>query len=141
MNDLSVDLLIAMTQHRPRAAFALLALAFALGACNSSAEGPPVPGGVTAVSGNNQFAVVSTPASNPLVVLVNDQNGSPLPSTPVSWTVTSGGGSVADTTSTTDASGYATMTYTAGTRAGAATVVATVGQLWSTSFTIYIEAP
>lgn len=130
-----------MNQHRPRAAFALLALVLALGACNSSAEGPPVPGGVTAVSGNNQFAVVSSPASNPLVVLVTDQNGSPLPNTAVSWQVTSGGGSVADTTSTSDASGYATTTYTAGPRAGAATVVATVAQLWTTSFTIYIEAP
>jgi len=58
----------------------------------------------------------------------------------VSWKVTSGGGSVADTTSTSDASGYARTTYTAGTRSGAATIVATVAQLWTTSFTIYIEA-
>ena len=120
MNDVSVDLLTTMNKHRPRAAFALLAFALALGACNSSAEGPPVPGGVAAVSGNHQFAVVSSPASNPLVVLVTDQNGSPLPNAAVSWKVTSGGGSVADTTSTSDASGYAKMTYTAGTRTGAA---------------------
>ena len=140
MNDVSVDLLTTMNQHRPRAAFALLA--FALGACNSSTTaGPPVPGGVAAVSGNNQFAVVNSPASNPLVVLVIDQNGSPLPSTTVNWKVTSGGGSVADSTSTSDASGYARMTYTAGSRVGAGTVVATVAQLWTTSFTIYIEAP
>ena len=141
MNDLPVDLVPTMNQHRPRTAFALLAFAFALGACNSSTEGPPVPGGVAAVSGNNQFAVVSSPASNPLVVLVTDQNGSPLSNTPVSWKVTTGGGSVADTTSTSDASGYATTTYTAGTRPGAATGVATVAQIWTTSFTIYIEAP
>jgi len=140
MNDVPVDL--PMNSHRPRAAFALLAFALALGACNSStAAGPPVPGGVTAVSGNNQFAVVSSAASNPLVVLVTDQNGSPLPSATVSWKVTSGGGTVTDTTSTTDASGYATMTYTAGTRTGAATIVATVALLWTASFTIYIEAP
>ena len=129
-----------MKHHRPRATFALLALAIALGACNSS-EGPPVPGGVTAVSGNDQFAVVGSPAANPLVVLVSDQNGSPLPNTPVSWTVTSGGGSVADTSSTSDASGHATMSYTAGGRTGVATVVATVAQLWTASFTVYIEAP
>ena len=141
MNDVSVDLLNPMNQHRPRAAFALLAFALALGACNSSAEGPPVPSGVTAVSGNNQFAVVNSPASNPLVVLVTDQNGSPLSNATVSWTVTSGGGSVADSTSTSDASGYARTTYTAGPRPGAGTVVATVAQLWTTSFTIYIEAP
>jgi adhesin/invasin len=128
-----------MKHHRPRA-FALLALAIALGACNSS-EGPPVPGGVTAVSGNEQFAVVGSPAANPLVVLVSDQNGSPLPNAPVNWTVTSGGGSVADTSSTSDASGHATMSYTAGARTGTATVVATVAQLWTASFTVYIEAP
>jgi hypothetical protein len=129
-----------MNQHRSRASFALLALTLALGACNS-AEGPPVPGGVTAVSGNSQFAVVGSPAANPLVVLVTDQNGSPLANTTVSWKVTGGGGTVADTTSTSDQSGLATTTYTAGPRAGAATVVATVAQLWTTSFTIYIEAP
>jgi hypothetical protein len=129
-----------MIQHRPRATFAFLALALALGACNS-AEGPPVPGGVTALSGNSQFAVVGTAAANPLVVLVTDQNGSPLANTTVSWAVTGGGGTVADTTSTSDASGIARTTYTAGPRAGAATVVATVAQFWNTSFTIYIEAP
>jgi len=128
-----------MNQHRPRATFALLALALALGACNS-AEGPPVPGGVAAVSGNSQFAVVGSPAANPLVVLVTDQNGSPLPNTPVNWAVTSGGGTVTDAISTSDASGHATTSYTAGTRAGAATVVATVAQIWTVSFTIYIEA-
>jgi hypothetical protein len=122
-------------------ALVALALVLALGACNSSAEGPPVPAGVAAVSGNSQFAVVGGPAANPLVVLVTDQNGSPLPNTTVSWSVTSGGGAVADTTSKSDASGHATMTYTAGPRTGAATVVATVAQIWTTSFTIYIEAP
>ena len=129
-----------MNQHRPRATFALFAFALALGACNS-AEGPPVPGGVAVVSGNSQFAVVGSAAANPLVVLVTDQNGSPLPNTAVSWTVTSGGGAVTDTSSTSDATGHATTTYTAGPRTGAATVVATVAQLWTTSFTIYIEAP
>lgn len=130
-----------MNQHRPRAAFALLAFVLALGACNSSTEGPPVPGGLSAVSGNSQFAVVSSPAANPLVVLVTDQNGSPLPNASVSWKVASGGGSVDDTTSTSDASGYARTTYTAGSRVGAATVVATLAQIWTASFTIYIEAP
>ena len=129
-----------MNQHRPRATFALLALALALGACNS-AEGPPVAAGVAAVSGNNQFAVVGSPAANPLVVLVTDQNGSPLPNTPVSWAVTSGGGTLSEPLSTSDASGHATTSYTAGTRTGAATVVATAAQIWTASFTIYIEAP
>ena len=46
---------------------------------------------------------------------------------------------VADTASTTDASGRARTSYTAGPRPGAASIVATASQLWTTTFTIYIE--
>jgi Bacterial Ig-like domain (group 1) len=114
--------------------------ALLLAACNS-AEGPPVPAGVTAVSGNNQFATVGAPVANPLVVLVVDNNGNPSGNTPVSWRVTTGGGTLADTTSTSNASGYATMTYTAGTNPGQATIIATVAQIWTASFTVYLEPP
>jgi hypothetical protein len=108
-----------------------------LAACNSP-EGPPVPSGVTAVSGNDQFATVGTRAANPLVVLVVDNNGNPFGNTPVSWKITTGGGTLADTASTSNASGYASMTYTAGTNPGQATIVATVSQIWTTSFTVYL---
>jgi hypothetical protein len=91
------------------------------------------------VSGSGQYATVGTPAANPLVVLVVDDNGSPFGSTPVRWTVTGGGGTVADSTSTSDASGHTSMTYTAGSNPGMATVVATVAQVWTATFTIYIE--
>ena len=111
-----------------------------LAACNS-AVGPPVPNGVAAVSGSEQFAVAGASAANPLVVLVIDSNGNPSASTPVAWKVTAGGGTVADSTSTSDASGHATMTYTAGTETGVATVVATVSQIWTAQFTIHIVAP
>jgi Big-like domain-containing protein len=119
----------------------LFALALALPACNSAQEAsPPVPSGISALSGDGQFANVGSSAANPLVVAVSDQNGNPLPNAKVSWQVTSGGGTVADTTSTTDASGIARTTYTAGARPGAASIVATTAGIWTTTFTIYIEA-
>lgn len=116
-----------------------IALAILLLAACNSAEGPPVPAGVTAVSGNDQFAIIGTQAANPLVVLVVDNNGNPYGNAPVSWRVTAGGGTLADTTSTSNASGYATMTYTAGANPGQATIIATVAQIWTASFTVYLE--
>jgi hypothetical protein len=96
---------------------------------------------VSAVSGTEQYAVVGSPAANPLVVLVTDDNGSPFANTPVIWKVARGGGTVADSTSTSDASGHASMTYTAGNTPGVATVVATVSQIWTASFNVHIVAP
>jgi len=126
--------------HRAWKSLGLLAVAFAVGACNST-SGPDVPQGISAVSGNDQYAAVGSAASNPLVVLVVDPSGTPFSGATVSWTVTGGGGSVSDSTSTSDASGHAAMTYTAGATPGVATVVATVAQVWTTSFTVYVEAP
>jgi hypothetical protein len=126
------------TRHA-RATLGFALTAFVLAACNS-AEAPPVVGGVSAVSGDNQYATVGTQAANPLVVLVIDDNGNPFGSSPVIWKVASGGGTLADTTSTSNQSGYASMTYTAGTNPGVATIVATVGQFWTASFTIHIES-
>ena len=124
-------------RRRARIACALGAL---LVACNSS-SGPDSPSGVTAVSGNDQYATVGSAAPNPLVVEVVGEHGDPLPNVAVNWSVSGGGGTVADSISTSDASGHATMSYTAGTSPGVATVVASVAQLWTTTFTLYIEPP
>jgi hypothetical protein len=126
-------------QTRARQSFALLAVAVSIAACNSAA-GPPVADGVAAVSGSGQFAVVSTQAANPLVVLVTDNNGNPFPNGAVTWSVTGGGGTVSDSTTTSDASGHTSITYTAGALPGTATVVAVVAQVWTATFTIYIES-
>jgi hypothetical protein len=126
--------------RRARKSLALVALITVLGACNSTA-GPPSADGVTAVSGDAQFATVGTAVANPLVVLVVDQNGSPFGGATVNWTVSSGGGAVSDTTSTSDMDGHATITYTAGATPGTATIVATVAQIWTATFTVYVEAP
>jgi hypothetical protein len=119
---------------------ALAAFGFGIVSCNST-DGPNVPEGITAVSGNDQSAAVGTAASNPLVALVVDASGAPFSGATVTWTVTGGGGSVSDSTSLSDATGHATMTYTAGNSPAAATIVATVAQVWTTTFTVYVESP
>jgi len=127
------------SRHMPRLhRIALIVVGLAIASCNST-NLPSVPEGVSAVSGNDQYTTVGTVIANPLVVRVFDGSGSPFSGATVSWTVTAGGGTVADSTSTSDATGHATMSYTAGPTAGVATVVATVSQAWTTSFTIYVE--
>lgn len=125
--------------RRARKSLILLAVAVSVTACNS-AEGPPIADGISAVSGSNQYAVVSSPAPNPLVVLVTDNNGNPFPGATVTWIVTSGGGTVSDSTSTSDASGHTSINYTAGTNPGVATVIATTALVWTTSFKIFVES-
>jgi len=97
-------------------------------ACGSDAVQPVVPAGSTVVvsGGNTQSVTVATAASVPLAVLVEDAAGQPLAGVPVSWVVSSGGGSLAPATSQTDAAGVATTTYTAGSTAGAKTIDAVV---------------
>lgn len=119
---------------------ALVAFGLGIVSCNSTAA-PDAPEGITAVSGNDQSAAVGTAVSNPFVVLVVNATGAPFSGATVTWTVTGGGGSVTDSTSVSDATGHATMTYTAGSSPATATVVATVAQVWTTTFTVYVESP
>ena len=100
-----------------------------------------MPEGISIVSGNDQYAVTGASIANPLIALVVDQNGSAFPGASVTWKVTGGGGTLSDSTSTSDAGGYARMTYTAGGAPGVATIVATVAQVWTATFTVYVVAP
>ena len=131
--------LSSRVRTRARKSLVFVAVAVSVVACNS-AEGPPVASGISAVSGSGQFAVVSAQAANPLVALVTDNNGNPFPGATVTWIVTAGGGTVSDSTSTSDASGHTSIMYTAGALPGAARVTAVVSQAWTATFTIYIES-
>jgi hypothetical protein len=97
----------------------------------SIAEFPAVTGSVTAtanpkpavnleiVSGDGQAGPVNTALGNPLVVLATDVDGTPVASTEITWTVLLNDGSTVPATSTTDAGGLASTTWTLGTLAGA----------------------
>lgn len=94
--------------------------------CADSATGPQVPTGLSVVSGNAQTGTVGSPLANPLVVKVADSRGVGVPGVVVVWSVTTGGGSMSASTTTTDALGAATVTWTLGTVVGANTAAASV---------------
>ncbi len=77
------------------------------------------PAVMSIVSGNNQSATVGNALPNPLVVRVANAANQAIPNVVVSWTVTQGGGTLGSATSTTNAQGQASNTYTAGAAAGA----------------------
>jgi adhesin/invasin len=77
------------------------------------------PTQISVSTGNNQSATVNTAVTVPPAVLVTDQFGNPVPGETVTFTVTSGGGSVTGGTAITDAAGIATVgSWTLGTTAG-----------------------
>src|SRR5262252_5575968 len=96
-----------------------LVVAGACGSDKNSTTTPLVATTITASSVvNGQTGVVAMALAQPIAVQVLDQNGAPLNNAVVTWTVESGGGSVATPTTSTDASGNATVVWTLGTVAG-----------------------
>ena len=73
--------------------------------------------------------------TQPFVVEVKDQNGDPFKDAQVTFSVTAGGGTLAATTATTDASGQAATTLTLGSVLGPNAVEATVAGLEPVTFT------
>jgi plastocyanin len=84
------------------------------------------PAVITVVSGDNQSAFQGQPLGSALVVRVANATNQALQNITVSWTVTQGGGTLGSATSTTDAQGQASNTYTVGGSAGANQVQAAV---------------
>jgi len=69
---------------------------------------------VTIVSGDGQKGPFNVALPAPLVVSVTTPNGIPVPNAKVNWGVAAGGGSVSSTSSTTDQTGKASITWTLG---------------------------
>ena len=93
---------------------------------------PSIPTGLTIASGDGQTATVQTALPAPLVAKVTDQFGDPMGGVTVMWTPLTGGGSLSSSTSTTNASGLASVLYTMGGTPGDATVRASVSGISST---------
>lgn len=111
--------------HSLRAAVSvsLLSLGAAAGACGGDKLGPSVPASVAAVSGDSQSVLAGNRASAPLVVVVKNSSGSPLPNVEVRWAVAaSDGGSLQAVVDTTDANGQASNVYFSPALAGTAKV-------------------
>ena len=113
--------------------------ALALAACNSS-SGPVQAFSVSAVSGGDQYVTVGAAAPNPLVVLVMGDNDAPFAGAPVHWAVKSGGGTVSDSVTSSDATGHAQVTYTAGSQAGTAKISATLDDGFTATFVLRVAA-
>jgi Tol biopolymer transport system component/uncharacterized protein YjdB len=89
----------------------------------------PPPGTLSEVGDVPETATVGLPLAEPIRVRVLDAKGQPLSGAQVSWSVVSGGGSLSETSSTTDVSGEASVTWTLGKTAGENEAKATVGTL------------
>ncbi len=80
---------------------------------------------MTTVSGATQSGAASTALPTVLSVRVTDRFGNPIAGDKLTWNgVITGGGTVSAATSTTDATGLASTTWTLGARAGAQTLQA-----------------
>jgi adhesin/invasin len=91
-----------------------------------TATGSPGTGSMTVNAGNSQAATVNTAVAVRPSVIIKDTNGNPVNGVSVTFAVASGGGSVAGATTTTNASGIATVGgWTLGTTVGANTLTAT----------------
>ena len=83
-----------------------------------TAEGIRIPKTLEIISGKHQEGSPATALENPFVVEVRDQTDKPLPDAQVTFSVTSGGGTLSLTSSTTDSSGRAESTLTLGPNPG-----------------------
>ncbi len=93
------------------------------------------PTTLAVLSGNNQSAVVNTALSQPLVVRVTDQGGTPVAGVSVTFSASSGTFTGAPATS--DANGMATVNYTTGNSTGTVTITAAVNGV-TTSITVNV---
>jgi YVTN family beta-propeller protein len=87
-----------------------------------------LPTSITVSSGSNQSAAVNTNYASPLVAIVKDAVGDPVPNITVTWatngSTTTPGGTLSAATSTTDANGLASVNVTANRKAGSFQVTA-----------------
>jgi adhesin/invasin len=100
------------------------------GACSDSSSNTaaPIAADITASSTTNgQTGVAGAALAQAVAVHVTDQSGTPVANATVTWTVAARSGSVASTTSETDASGDANVVWTVGTAAGTDTLTASIG--------------
>jgi hypothetical protein len=111
---------------RKSALFALVAVSSIR--CNGDNIRPPDATAIAIAGGDAQTAEAGLPLPNPLMVLVTDQNGDPVPNITVTWSA-QGGGSVSAATSTTGSDGRASVQRILGPTPGEQTTMAVVSGL------------
>ena len=101
----------------------------------ATAVGQAIPDSLRKVYGDGQEGTVGDQLAEPFVVSVSDEDGAAIAGAVVTFSVTAGGGTLSNTTATTDANGQATTTLTLGSEPGTNTVEAAVEGLESVTFT------
>lgn len=102
--------------------------------CGGGTDVPPAAA-VARIGGDQQQGTINTALTVPLSVRVTNSGGLAQEGVTVSWTVTSGGGSVSPPTSVSDVNGVATTTWTLGPVPGEQTVTASLQEGATTTFT------
>ena len=87
---------------------------------------PPPPLAFWIISGDKQQGLLGEALANPFVVEVRGQSGDPLPGVQVTFSVSSGGGTLSATITTTDNNGRVKSTLTLGPNPGTNTVTVSV---------------
>ena len=107
-----------------------------------TAEGIRIPLAFWIISGDKQQGLLGEALANPFVVEVRDQSGDPLPGVQVTFSVSSGGGTLSATITTTDVNGRAESILTLGPNPGTNTVeVAATGIHRTQSVSAIAELP
>jgi hypothetical protein len=124
-----------MTVRRKRGLIGVLVgLALGVGSC-SDATGPRPPAQLEEMSGNAQVAQAGSILPAPLVIVLSDGRGNPLPEVPVRWGATAGGGTVTPAFGFTDAEGRAVARWTLVPKAGDQGARVTISGLATVAFT------
>ena len=92
------------------------------------------PAIIVIASGNNQSGPVTSSLNSPLKVKVKDAAGNAVAGVSVTFSDGGAGGSVSPPTVTTDSGGFASTTYTTGTKAGSVSITASVNGLAPATF-------
>ncbi|MCH2653124.1 MAG: Ig-like domain-containing protein, partial [Gemmatimonadetes bacterium] len=92
----------------------------------ASATVQQVPTSLSIISGNAQSDTVGQLLTEPLVVRAEDQGGTAVSAVSVSFSISQSGGSLSETSVTTDSDGEASTTWTLGTTSGTQNVTALI---------------
>ena len=110
---------------RGRTIFSALVTAAAAACSDSTSPSSPTPAAIAPVSGDAQTGTVGSTLASPIVFEVTTASQAPVSGVSVSFSVTSGNGTVSPAIAVTDANGTASTQLTLGSAAGTIEVTAT----------------
>jgi hypothetical protein len=114
--------------------------ALVIAGCTSiTSDGGNIASSVSRVSGDSQRVYVGSQRTTPLVVVVKNGDGSPMPGVSVVWSIAKGGGALDSAGTLSDASGQSRAVYVTSDTAGEATIHVVSGR-GTTDFTVTLLA-